>query len=226
MSRIASFVVVVLVAAGGCGGDSPDAAAGGAPADRVGAPAADSAARDGIDPASPGGVDTSGRKAGEAPETVAGSAAPDYDHPAGPWADSEVTRAPSGESATLIGVRAARHDDGYDRFVLEFQDGLPGYRIRYPADPLHQCGSGRPIDVDAPATLQVELRRTVAHDDQGNVTVGERALSPGLPVLRSARLTCDYEGIVEWVLGVEGRAQFRAFTLREPARLVVDIRHR
>lgn len=156
-----------------------------------------------------------------------GSAVPDGSEPQtfeATWAESTVTRAPAGDVAVLAAVRFARHD-GYDRFVLEFEEHLPGYRIRYPAGTLHQCGSGLPVEIEAPAALQIELRRTAAHDADGAVTVSERELSAGLPVLRDARLTCDYEGIVEWVLGLEGRAPFRVLTLRAPPRVVVDLRH-
>ncbi|MFO7892431.1 MAG: hypothetical protein R6U63_01745 [Longimicrobiales bacterium] len=35
-------------------------------------------------------------------------------------------------------------------------------------------------------------------------------LEPRLPALREARIICDFEGVVEWVLAVEERSGFRA----------------
>ena len=152
-----------------------------------------------------------------------GASDPALDGPS--WAESTVTRAPAASTAVLTDVRFARHD-GYDRFVLEFREHLPGYRIRYPPGLLHECGTGRAVELDAPAALQIELRRTAAHDREGEATTEERELAPGLPTLRDARLTCDYEGIVEWVLGLEKQVPFRVLTLQGPPRLVVDVRHR
>lgn len=232
-----AITLVLLLAASACGnGDAGDEANALDPVDdtAVGAPGVDAGAgtaareRATADTAGPDRAAADDEAAGDGGRQAAGPPAGDptqSDHPAGPWAESAVTRSPSGGTATLVAARAARHD-GYDRFVLEFSDDLPGYRIRYPGEPLFQCGSGRPIEVAQAATLQVELRRSAAHDDQGNVTISERQLSPGLPMLHTARLTCDYEGIVEWVLGVDARTPFRVFTLQEPARVVVDIRHR
>jgi hypothetical protein len=86
-------------------------------------------------------------------------------------------------------------------------------------------GSGRPIDPGAPNAIRVRLDPAAAHDDQGTATVADRDRAPRLPAIRTARLTCDFEGSVEWVLGTEARFGIRAFTLESPARLVLDVQH-
>lgn len=140
------------------------------------------------------------------------------------WEGAEVV-VPADGHGVLTAVRTGRHDEGHDRMVFEFEGELPGYTVRYPSGPLRQCGSGQPILVDEPHALQIVLRSAAAHDDAGQATVQDRRRAPALPVLRTARLTCDYEGEVEWVLGVDRRAGFRVFALDDPARLVVDLRH-
>jgi len=40
------------------------------------------------------------------------------------------------------------------------------------------------------------------------------------------KLVCDFEGQVEWVLGVVAAGPYRVLASPGPGRLVVDIRHR
>jgi hypothetical protein len=46
----------------------------------------------------------------------------------------------------------------------------------------------------------------------------------GLPSVREAKLVCDFEGQVEWVLGVTRRAPYRVTELTGPARLLLDVK--
>lgn len=142
----------------------------------------------------------------------------------GDWQREPVTGGGASQTVLLQAVRTARHD-GYDRIVLEFDGAVPEYAVQYASPPLHQCGSGRPVELDSGAILQIELRGTNAHTEQGEPTVADRDRSPGLPVLEQARLTCDFEAVVEWVLGLDQRVPFRVLTLQDPPRLVVDLRH-
>lgn len=126
---------------------------------------------------------------------------------------------------TLESVRTARND-GFDRLVFEFERGrVPGYRIEYVEQPVRQCGSGQPVQLRGDAWLRVRLEPSQAHDDRGRPTVQDRARSADLPLVRELRLICDYEGQVEWVLGLASPNPFRVTQLNSPARLVVDVRH-
>jgi hypothetical protein len=75
------------------------------------------------------------------------------------------------------------------------------------------------------AWLSIRLEPARAHDDAGEVTVAERALRPQLPNVLELRLICDYEAHLEWVVGVRSPQPYRVLRLREPNRLVIDIRH-
>jgi hypothetical protein len=72
--------------------------------------------------------------------------------------------------------------------------------------------------------LQVRLQPAQAHAN-GQVTVAEREQKPGLSVLQELELTCDFEAEVTWVLGNKAPNKYRVMELREPTRLVVDVRH-
>jgi hypothetical protein len=133
-------------------------------------------------------------------------------------------RRPGLAPVTLRSVRAGRHAD-FDRVVFEF-DGpqVPGYHLEYIDTPVRKCGSGDTTAVAGQGWLQVRLQPAQAHAN-GQVTVAEREQKPALPLVQELELTCDFEGEVTWVLGNKAPNTYRVLELREPTRLVVDVRH-
>ena len=128
-------------------------------------------------------------------------------------------------SATLAKVRTAPHP-GFDRVVFEFQEGpLPGYRVEYLAETARQCGSGDEVRTEGGGQILVRFHTAQAHTEEGHPTVAERERRPGLPILKEAKLMCDFEGYVDWVLGVSTRQPYRVMELSEPPRLIVDVRY-
>lgn len=197
-----------------CGGGEP------APADRepAGADATDATA--GVE--SPA-TDTAAPRPDGSVEAAGDTAAGDP----GPWASTAIEgnqAAENGEVAILRTVRTGRHE-GFDRIVFEFDRHVPAYQIRFVEDPA-ACGSGDRVDAGGAVALEVDFRPARAHDDEGRATIQDRDTRPGLPAIRAARITCDFEAIVTWVLGLEHRAELRALELSSPPRLAVDVRHR
>lgn len=138
---------------------------------------------------------------------------------AGPTA---ADRSPS--QAVLHSVRSATHED-FDRTVFEFEGGVPGYHIEYIDEPVRQCGSGKPVPLAGDGWLEVRLSPARAHTEAGAATIAERSLTPELPVLHALTQTCDFEGVVTWVLGLDAPNRYRIAELSDPARLVVDVQH-
>lgn len=133
---------------------------------------------------------------------------------------------PAQESATLVEVRVGVHPEqgGWERIVFEF-DGtqLPAALVGYVTDPA-QCGSGQPIELDGEMVLGVLLRDTQAHNEAGQVTVNVLEFDgPGNTILEGVQ-GCDFEGHVDWFLGLKGEQNFKIMTLQNPTRLVVDIK--
>ena len=131
-----------------------------------------------------------------------------------------------GVLATQVDTRIGTHE-GFDRFVMEFEDGLiPQYTIEYIDPPATQCASGMPIALAGDAVLQVTMHVTYIYDpDRGVLTIPARELKPGYPTIFEAQEICGFEAVAIWVLGVSERQPFAVHELSDPARLVIDIAH-
>jgi hypothetical protein len=129
------------------------------------------------------------------------------------------------DPATLTDVRTGRHKN-FDRIVLEFSgSAVPGYHIEYVDKPARQCGSGDPVLVTGDASLLIQVMPANAHNDQGEATVADRERKLSLPVMKEAKLICDFEADVQWLVGVAKPNKYRVLELLNPSRLVVDIKH-
>lgn len=121
----------------------------------------------------------------------------------------------------LVAVRAAHHRT-FDRVVFQFRGGLPaGHRARY-VHRLVADASGNPVPIAGQAILRVRLAPAQAHSSTGAPTVPTRTAYL-LPNVMSGVVAGDFEGVVGYGLGLARRTPFHVFTLRHPARVVVDV---
>lgn len=126
----------------------------------------------------------------------------------------------------LVAVRTERHP-GFVRAVFEFRGaGLPGYHAGYLPRGARECGSGRPAPVEGRAWLELRMSPARAHGEHGASPAFPTDLDPRVGPLLELRQTCDFEGVVGWVLGLGSRLPYRVRELAHPARLVIDIARR
>jgi hypothetical protein len=193
--------LVLLIATAGCsGGTSP------APASpSVGTSSA--AATPGRPSASPSlaGAPTAGDRTG---------------WPTGPTSVARSQTPP----ARLVSLRAARDVEngvGFDRLVLEFTGGVPGYSARYVSQVI-EPGSGSPLPLAGPADFEIVLHPADAHDDTGSPTVSGIVDTSGLATVHQVALAGDFEGYVHIGVGLAGVTGYRVTQLTGPDRLVID----
>ena len=143
-----------------------------------------------------------------------------------------VTAAAGSEEIALLNRVALGRHEGYDRVVFQFRNALPGYRIEYVEPPLHEDGSGAPVDVDGSAFLLVRMERASGFDletGEGQLVYdGPRRIGgaqAGTSTVREVVRTGDFEAVLSWAVGVGDRVDFRVLTLAGPPRLVVDVRN-
>lgn len=138
-------------------------------------------------------------------------------------------RAPS-SIPRVTDLRYASHSSGggYDRVVVDLSGSAPGYDVRYVSSPTN-CASGKTYSVPGTRYLQVTLRPAQAHTDAGSNTYAgpgrTSSKSTYLPTLKGIRMTCDFEGHVSFVLGLDHKAGYHVSTLSSPTRIYVDVAH-
>jgi hypothetical protein len=134
---------------------------------------------------------------------------------------------PSG-AAFLSEVRVGRHD-GFDRVVFEFDGDPPDYSVRFVELPVRYDPSDEIAELQGAAALLVLMRGT-GHDlstpDARDVYGGPRRIDPPeAGVVMEVVETSDYEGLLQWAVGLPEETPFAVAQLRNPPRLVVDIDH-
>ncbi|MFI6293182.1 hypothetical protein ACIBEJ_16450 [Nonomuraea sp. NPDC050790] len=167
------------------------------------------------------GTPTAGPTTG-APATSTPPASPQEPAPTG-TAEIDVDRS-GGAPALVTGVRYAAHP-AYDRVVIDLRGKIPGYTVTW-AEELLEDGSGKRIDVDGGAYLQVILTPADAHTAKGEPTwTGGPIFQTDLGNVSSVVKTGDFEGRVGVGIVLDRRAGFEVTEQRRPNRLVIDVAH-
>ena len=124
--------------------------------------------------------------------------------------------------AVITDVRISEQD-GFDRVVFEFRDNSPGYRVEYVTAPVEEF-SGKPLEIQGEAYLQVQLRGAQAHSE-GDSTLEERRYDPDLPAVEEVVITGDAGGRVTAVIGLAQPLDYRVERAIDPFRTIVEIGH-
>ncbi len=127
------------------------------------------------------------------------------------------TANPAGSS--IVDLRVGEND-GFDRFVVEVEGEVGAYFVSY-VDQVAEDGSGDPVAVEGTAFIQVTLAGV-----PNEPLAPQDTIDAGLPALiQVVGAGAGFEATVSYGLGTAQAAGFRAFTLTDPNRLVVDVAH-
>jgi hypothetical protein len=124
---------------------------------------------------------------------------------------------------TDTAVRVGRHDSespAYDRFVVEFSSGpvprwtaIPKSSATFTLQP-----SGQQVTLVGTAGIRLDL-----FPGSFPAYTGQREFITGFPQLAEARELQDFEGHVQWGLGLNHQSCKRIFQLSSPTRLIIDV---
>ena len=124
-------------------------------------------------------------------------------------------------TANLTGVRVAEQS-GFDRLVLQFDTRVPSYTVKRQAKPSFRSGaSGQAATLSGTAGVLVQVHSASA---SGTYSGPTDISHPEYAVLVEAKIVEDFEGYLSWGIGLKTPACLRAFTLSDPARLVIDFK--
>ena len=122
------------------------------------------------------------------------------------------------------------NDEGCPQVAFEFRDDQPGYVIEYASPPFTECGSGEPVPTEgwgASAFLRVRLEPSgtadLSQESAPQTYEGRRDIEVDGTVLKRLRVICDFDAVLEWVVGLDARHDFRVLTLDSPSRILIEI---
>jgi hypothetical protein len=159
------------------------------------------------------------------PRTATPTAGPPTRQPFGGSTDMLVVPHEVTGAAILRNVTISEQE-GFDRLVMQFDGGLPGYRIQYVDPPIILGPSGLEAEISGEAFLEIRMEPAAAHDpNTGAPTFEPLEFTPVLPAIVEAERTEDFEGVLIWVLGQTGKQPFRVDEQNAPYQLTIDVAH-
>ncbi|PZR64993.1 MAG: hypothetical protein DLM71_00800 [Chloroflexi bacterium] len=123
-------------------------------------------------------------------------------------------------AARINAVRVGTHA-GYDRFVIQFANGLPDWSVERARPPLLQDPSGKPLAVAGRSFLKITLHGA----SMAGSYSGPRTFTPRYATLTQVKNGGDFEMVTTWYAGLASAKCVRVFTLSAPNRLVIDVEH-
>jgi hypothetical protein len=175
----------------------------------------------------PGTLPTASPSASPTSPTASPSASPTSDSSLPPFVCTSSTgfvsmpTTPASPPVAFVDlVRTGTHT-GYDRITIEFNNGIPGQVEVTPQNSatFTQGASGQSITLAGSVGMLITIRGADEHTSYS----GPTDFKTGYAGLVEARQMQDFEGTVQWGLGLSKSSCYRAFFLTSPARLVVDI---
>jgi hypothetical protein len=156
-------------------------------------------------------------------------AGPGASHPAGGASaqpPSTAASAPPSQQPELTAIQVAEQSAN-DQAVFQFANGIPHYSISYvPA--VAQDATGTPVPLPGRSFLRVAFDPA---SEATNLPIGPSSypgpgtISPYLPTLLQISAAGSFQGDLSFGLGLSGRAGYQIYTLANPDRVVIDIRH-
>ncbi len=131
---------------------------------------------------------------------------------------------PNVRASALSGIRSGGHQ-GFDRLVFDFAGPeVPGYHVEYVDQPQYRCGTREPVRVAGDGALLVRVSPSEIRVDAGEAGLLACQRDLSLTLLREIELVCNRDGQVAVLVGMRSPNPYRVVELKEPSRLVIDVR--
>ena len=142
------------------------------------------------------------------------------------WTTDEVGKQDFKSGTTGVKrVRVGRHP-GYDRVVLEFDQGTPNYWVNYEKIPISLYGDQQ-IKVRGKAAIEISMSPVLYSEKNYNTPVApikRRGSRLRTPLITEVWSLGWFEGEVMYAIGLNSRRPFRVQTFSNPDRLVIEFK--
>jgi hypothetical protein len=124
------------------------------------------------------------------------------------------------KAPTTAFIDLVRSHPGYDRNSIEIKSGqLANINVTWRAPPPYPRSKSQKVTLRGGAGLLGGIHGADEHTAYNGPTV----FKPAYSVLLELRQVQDFEGTVQWGIGLSKSARYGIFTLASPHRLVIDI---
>ena len=126
------------------------------------------------------------------------------------------------QTAFIDMVRTGTHP-GYDRITIEFKNGQPqSIQLRpQTGTAFMRDAIGDTVTLDGRYGILVTIKGADSHTSYS----GSTDMKTKYAGLREARQVGDFEGTVQWALGLANSPCYHAYILDNPTRLVIDLKN-
>ncbi len=141
-----------------------------------------------------------------------------------PWGNGQIARDPEESAAApMLMSLDVVGSTGFDRMVFEFSDDapFPGYQVGWATEAIEGCSEN--VGTEDNAILRVSFDPVSLTDENGRQIVS-RTTNAGLDLLSTATRVCEMDQRAVFELQASSATQFRVLHMRQPNRLVVDMR--
>ena len=140
--------------------------------------------------------------------------------PAG-FACADASGGSTSVGSRVTAVRADQHaDQGYDRFVIEFDGTIPGYTVKRQSNATFtQSPKGDTVALAGDHGVLVTIQPVTDWTSYS----GPTAFGAIGTFIRQAKQVQNFEAVQQWGIGVQGNPCMHVTTLTSPSRLVIDI---
>ena len=129
---------------------------------------------------------------------------------------------PAGSPIAYVSAMRPGAHDGYDRFVIEFSNGIPTeyVEVKPQTGTTFMLGeSGQSTKLKGSNGILISI-----HGADGHTAYhGKTDFVTAYKAIAEVRVVEDFEGVINIGVGVNGPACYRAYYLTNPARLVIDV---
>jgi hypothetical protein len=123
-------------------------------------------------------------------------------------------------------TQTIEHRGDYYRIAFGFSAPVTNYHVRYVPLPVRQDPSDQVVELQGDNAIQISIGATGLDQSQNppvQTYAGSQRIVVGNGSVRELVQIGDFEAVMNWVVGVQGKPEFRVSVVQNPPQLVIEI---